>query len=939
MQSSFVNTDNLEFVDQQYQRWRQDPRAVHESWRIFFEGFDLGLAQKPASPEPYQGVSLKQVGVLRLIDEYRCAGHQLARLDPLSEPPASVPQLELANFGLDEKDLDVAFDCSSFLGLRNATLKHLLAALRETYSRTIGVEYMHIQDASVRRWLQEKMEPRHNHPRMPDTRQWRILLELSSAELFEEFLHSKFLGQKRFSLEGAETLIPLLNAVVEQAADHGATEMVLGMAHRGRLNVLANVMNKPYTDIFTEFEDNAESSTGDGDVKYHLGFSCDRISQSGNRIHLSLTPNPSHLEAVNPVVEGRVRAKQHKLNNAERNRVVPLLIHGDAAVAGQGLVAETLNLSQLQGYRTGGTIHIVVNNQIGFTTKPADSRSTRYCTDIAKMIEAPIFHVNAEDPDACLYVADLAVEFRQKFGKDIFIDMYCYRKWGHNEGDEPAYTQPVMYKKIQNHPSLSEIYAKKLIEWGVLTPEENDELIQDFKARLERERQALKEMPHYVGMQGFGGQWKSLSPNYSHTPVPTGVPYDRLLKIAEALGTTPDGFHVHPKIVPILEARFRNVRDRKPLSWGEAEMLAYGSLLLEGVDIRISGQDCRRGTFSHRHAVVYDQDTEKPYTALQHLDAKQARFSIFDSLLSEAAVLGFEYGYSLDLPNSLVIWEAQFGDFVNGAQVIIDQFLVSASSKWNRDSGLTLLLPHGYEGSGPEHSSARLERFLQLCGEDNIQVINPTTPAQFFHALRRQMKRNFRKPLIVMTPKSLLRYKGATSSVAELEDGHFHEVADDTSADPARVRRVIVCSGKVYYDLLEARTKADAPVALVRLEQFYPFPSDELHTIIRRYPKAKEVVWAQEESLNMGGWFFIEPRLRALGITVKYVGRDTSASPATGSHKVHVREQKELVEAALHGRVPHLVRARPKKDVARRIIGEEPVALPHEPEPIEAAAS
>ncbi len=932
MQSSFANAFNLDLIEQQYQQWRQSKTAVPEPWRLFFEGFDLGLAQQPADGAGAPAAEvLKQIGIVRLIDEYRCVGHQLSRLDPLSDPPTQIPQLELSNFGLSDADLDSTFDCSGFTGLGQATLRQLVDALKQTYCGTIGVEYMHIQDAGLRRWLQEKMEPRRNQPGMSEAHQWRILLELNNAEIFEEFLHTKFLGQKRFSLEGSETLIPIVNAIATQGADLGVTDIVIGMAHRGRLNVLANVLNKPYTAIFCEFEDNVEITSGDGDVKYHLGYSCDRITEKGNKVHLSLTPNPSHLEVVNPVVEGRVRAKQHLLGDKKRATVMPLVIHGDAAVAGQGLVAETLNLSQLQGYRTGGTIHVVVNNQIGFTTKPADARSTRYCTDIAKMIEVPIFHVNAEDPEACLFAASLAVEFRQQFGKDIFIDMYCYRKYGHNEGDEPSYTQPVMYAKIQKHASLSEIYSKRLIERGLLTKEENEALVRDYQAKLEKERQSLKELPHYVGMQGFQGRWQAISPDFSHAQVQTGVPHETLVKIGDAIAKVPEGFNVHPKVLPILEARSKEVRERGQLNWGQAEMLAYGSLVIEGYAVRLSGQDCRRGTFSHRHAVILDQLTEKPYFGLQNIDPKQETFSAYDSLLSEAAVLGFEFGYSFDSPQTLVLWEAQFGDFANGAQVVIDQYIASCSSKWNRDSGLVLLLPHGYEGSGPEHSSARLERFLQLCGEDNIQVVYPSTPAQIFHLLRRQMKRNFRKPLIVMTPKYLLRHKLAVSPVDELISGHFQEVIADSSVDPARVRRVVFCSGKVYYDIIEQRmkeeqtTKEPATTAIVRVEQFYPFPSIDIQKTIQSFPLAKEVVWVQEESLNMGGWFFMEPRLKALGIPVKYVGRDTSASPATGSHRIHVREQKELVETALHGKAPHLVRA--KKEVVHRFDEEENFVL------------
>ncbi len=917
MPPTFASRWNLDLVEDQYRHWRSDPNSVEESWRIFFEGFELG--QQPA-PAPVRGESAaKQAAVIDLIDAYRCLGHVLARLDPLSDPPASHPLLELAHFGLREDDLDTTFDASHFVGLSQTTLRHLLQVLRQTYCGTIGVEYLHIQDMQIRRWLQERMEPVRNQPVFSRRQRLRILMELHFAELFEKFLHARYLGQKRFSLEGAETLIPLLNVLLDQAADAGVREVVLGMAHRGRLNVLANVLGKPYGEVFSEFEENylPDSAAGDGDVKYHLGFSSDRTSAKGNPLHLSLTPNPSHLEAVDPVVEGRVRAKQHLYQDKERVKGMPLLIHGDAAVAGQGLVAETLNLSQLPGYKTGGTIHVVINNQIGFTTRPSDARSTRYCTDVAKMIEVPIFHVNAEDPEACVFVAELAVEFRQTFHKDFFIDMYCYRKHGHNEGDEPSFTQPLMYEKIKTHPSLTEIYNDVLITRGDLTIEQSEAIAHEFHDKLNKAQTEIKEQPRYVGMRGFAGRWKSLSPQYVRTPIDTGVPEETLRRIAKTVASAPEGFHVHPKMKAILESRLHEVAERKPINWGLAEALSFGSLLLEGTPIRLCGQDSRRGTFSQRHAVLYDVETEQPYVPLQHLDPQQGTFSIYDSLLSEAAALGFEFGYALDCPETLVMWEAQFGDFANGAQVVIDQFLVCSQSKWQRDNGLVLLLPHGYEGQGPEHSSARLERWLQMCAEDNIQVCNPTMPAQYFHLLRRQMHRNFRKPLIIMTPKSLLRHKAATSPIDALTCGHFQEVLDDVAIDAAKARRLILCSGKVYYDLLQQRNKDESPAALVRVEQFYPFPTEAIQQALGKFNKARDVLWVQEESLNMGGWTFMEPRMRALGAKLKYVGRDASASPASGSRQIHLREQKELVETALAGKAPHLVRSTPPPATVR----------------------
>jgi 2-oxoglutarate dehydrogenase E1 component len=900
---------NREVIESAYQRWRQDPLSVDASWRFFFEGFELGFARPAASADAVSS----HTAVVRLIDAYRDLGHFLANLVPLSDPGPTHPLLELSEFGLSEADLERTFDTSYFVGLPRATLAELLHALRDTYCRSIGVEYMHIQDTRIRRWLQERMEPRRNRPAFDRAQKMRILTSLHYAELFERFLHTRYTGQKRFSLEGAETLIPLLDAVVEKAADGDVREIVMGMTHRGRLNVLANILRKPYEEIFAQFEDKYLPDTldGDGDVKYHLGFSGDRTSARGRKIHLSLSPNPSHLEAVYPVVEGRTRAKQTLFGDKDRRWGVPLLVHGDAAFAGQGLVAETLNLSQLAGYTTGGTVHVIVNNQIGFTTAPADARSTTYCTDVAKMIQAPIFHVNSEDPEACVYAAELALEFRQTFNRDVVLDMFCYRRHGHNEGDDPSFTQPIMYNKIRGKSSLSTIYNEQLVVMGDLTVDEAEALDSKFEAKLQSALNEVRAGPaHYPVMHGFEGQWKGLNARYSHAPVETGVPEETLRRIAAALGRVPDHFKVHPKVQPLFKNWQQDLSERKVVYWPLAELLSFGSLLLEGVPVRLSGQDSRRGTFSQRHSVLYDHRTGEAFSPLNALAPDQAPYTAYDSLLSEAAVLGFEFGYSLDAPGTLVLWEAQFGDFANGAQVIIDQFLASSESKWQRDSGVVMLLPHGYEGQGPEHSSARLERYLQLCAEDNLQVAYPSAPAQYFHLLRRQMKRDFRKPLIVMTPKSLLRLKAASSPVAELVEGRFHEVLDDTSAEAGRVRRVLLCSGKIYYDLAERRAQREAgDVAVVRLEQFYPFPEDMLARALRRYRHAKECVWVQEESQNMGGWSFVEPRLRAMGYSVEYVGRDASASPATGSHEVHVREQREVVEAAVGGSVPHLVRA------------------------------
>jgi 2-oxoglutarate dehydrogenase E1 component len=919
--SSVASRWNLELIEAQYQRWREDPASVEESWRTFFEGYELGTARvEPSGGVPgaaERDVARCQAAVTQLINAYREIGHYLANLDPLRLQPARTSHelLELSEFGLTEADLDRTF--VNPLTAPGKTLREVIAALKETYCRTIGVEFMHIRDRKIRNWLIERMEPCRNRPHFDLQKKRRILWKLNAAELFETFLHSHYVGQKRFSLEGGEMLIPLLDAVIERAGSQfHVRDIVIGMPHRGRLNVLANILDKPFGVLFGEFEGNAPKTVaGDGDVKYHLGFSSDRVFADGHKTHLSLAANPSHLEAVDPVVEGRIRAKQRHYEPKDRSLGLPILIHGDAAFAGQGLVAETLNLSQLHGYKTGGTVHVVVNNQIGFTTAPSDSRSSRYCTDVAKMIEVPIFHVNGEDPEAVIYVAELALDFRQTFGQDVVIDMVCYRRHGHNEGDEPAFTQPIMYKKIKDRPSIKELYTEYLIMTGDLTVDEAETIAETFSEKLKavyREVHDSQISPPEV-YRHVNPQWEGLKLGYSFDPVETGVPYEVLRHIAETTAQVPEGFHRNPKLDRIFAARVKAIEAQGNVDWAFAETLAVGSLLMEKTPVRLSGQDSRRGTFSQRHAVLTDFQTGERYTPLNHLGPGLPDFCVYDSLLSEAAVLGFDYGYSLEEPHMLIMWEAQFGDFANGAQVIIDQFIVSAESKWGRASGLVMLLPHGYEGQGPEHSSARVERFLQLCAEDNIQVANATTPAQYFHILRRQVRRDFRKPLVLFTPKSLLRHKLAVSPVGELVRGRFHEVLDDATIDrPERVRRVVLCSGKLYYDLLAHREEAgkSPEVALVRLEQLYPWPAPMLKSALDRYTHAAEWVWAQEESQNMGAWTFVAPRLRDLaGVEFDYVGRDASASPATGSHHVHEIEQAELVEAAIGAAVPHVVTA------------------------------
>lgn len=911
---------NLDVIEEHHKRWQTNPASVDETWRIFFEGYELGLDRDSSTSAvaTETGNGSAQAAVTRLIDAYREMGHRLANLDPLglNPPPESLDGLRLEDFGLSETELDQTF-FTKMTSPPTTTLRNILEILRETYCETIGVEYMHIRNAEVRQWLKERMEPHKNHPGLDLKVKRRILLKLNQAELFEVFLHTHYLGAKRFSLEGGESLIPLLDAIVERSSRQGVHELVMGMPHRGRLSVLANILNKPIGSIFSEFEGRmtTETESGDGDVKYHLGYSGHHPTGDGGKVYLTLTPNPSHLEFVNPVVEGRARAKQLRLKDTQRKKVLPLLMHGDAAFAGQGIVTETLNLSQLKGYKTGGTIHVVVNNQVGFTTNPVDARSTRYATDVAKMLEVPIFHVNGDDPEAAVYVAELALDFRQAFGQDVVIDLVCYRKHGHNEGDEPAFTQPVMYEVIRSRPTVREKYTEALIAAGDLSRNEADTIAETLNNKM----QSLYDEVHSGGhvakpnsRRGFAGAWHGFGRKYSFDPVPTGATLDAMKSVVEASLRYPQGFTVNSKVKNLMLARLKAVESGVGVDWGLAETLAFGTLLLEKTPIRLSGQDSRRGTFSHRHSTLVDAKTGQDYVPLNNLAAGQAEFTAYDSLLSEAAVLGFDYGYSLDDPRMLILWEAQFGDFSNGAQVIIDQFICSAESKWGRGSGLVMLLPHGYEGMGPEHSSARLERYLQLCAEDNIQVVNATTPAQFFHLLRRQIKRDFRKPLVVMSPKSLLRAKAAVSTMQELVEGRFHEVIDD-SVEADKVKRVLVCSGKIYYDLVNQREKAEKlrEVAILRLEQLYPWPVEALKASLTRYRNTREWVWVQEESQNMGAWSFVAPRLQEIvGQPIQYVGRDASASPATGSHAVHDREQAEIVEAAIGLSLPHLITSR-----------------------------
>jgi 2-oxoglutarate dehydrogenase E1 component len=853
-----------------------------------------------------------QERVAEMINAYRIRGHLFANLDPLGllQPPP--PELEPEHFGLSEADLDRPFAPGDFApGESELTMREIISRLKRTYCRTIGVEYMHGEDPAIKRWLQERMESTQNTPRLSREEKLRILARLTDAETLETFLHRKYIGKKRFSLEGAESLIPLLDWLIDEFGAKGGEEIVLGMAHRGRLNVLVNVFGKGLNELFAEFEDTdeAEAMAGRGDVKYHMGYSSDRTMPDGRRMHLSLAFNPSHLEIVDPVVEGRVRAKQDReLNWAgspnrrdpERRRVAPVLLHGDAAFAGQGIVAEVLNLANLEGYTTGGTVHVIINNQVGFTTSPEDARSTPYCTDIARVLRAPVFHVNGEDPEAVVWAVQLAVDYRQTFRQDVLIDLYCYRKYGHNEGDEPAFTQPKMYQIIRQKKPPREVYARRLGEEGVATGGEADDLMRQRMLKLEEELERTRKEGAHRTFSAMAGLWSKYQggPDTPSTEVTTNVPDAKLRGLLVALSRVPADFTPNDKIAKLLEGRRKIAESQvpEPFDWGVGEHLAFATLLEQGVPIRFSGQDVRRGTFSHRHSVLSDAKDGKRYTPLAHLREGQGRFDIFDSPLSEAGVLGFDYGWSLDMPEALCIWEAQFGDFANAAQVVIDQFISSAEDKWNRISGMTLLLPHGFEGQGPEHSSARLERFLQLCAEDNMQVCYPTTPAQIFHLLRRQVLRSWRKPLVVLTPKSLLRHKAAVSTLEDLAKGAFRRIIWDAKVTQAR--RVLLCTGKVYYDLLAGRdAKKRDDVAIVRIEQLYPLADAHLAEALQRHQGA-ELVWVQEEPFNMGAWYHVNARWPAALGKLRCISRTESASPATGSEKSHKYEQQLLVDQA-----------------------------------------
>jgi len=931
--TSYLFGGNAPFIEELYEAWLENPESVAPEWRRWFEQIQQPGARDVAH-EPIRqafvklaykrpdgnghaptvavaALERKQVSVLQLINAYRFLGLRHANVDPLKRfPKPEVPELEPSYYGLTEADMNAVFNTGSLVGPEQLPLREILRAVRETYCGSIGVEYMYISDVAQKRWIQSRFESIRSTPSYSPDYKRHILERVTAAETLEKYLHTRYVGQKRFSLEGGDSLIPLLDNLLQRAGEKGIQETVIGMAHRGRLNVLVNTMGKMPKDLFSEFEGKHADNLQAGDVKYHLGFSSDIITPGGP-MHLKLAFNPSHLDIVNPVVEGSVRARQHRRRDREGKQVLPVVIHGDAAFAGQGVVMETLNLSQTRGYKTGGTVHIIVNNQIGFTTSDTrDTRSTLYATDIVKMVEAPVFHVNGDDPEAVVLATEIALEFRTQFQKDVVIDMICFRRHGHNEQDEPMVTQPLMYKIISQHPGTRKLYADKLVQQGVIDAGTSDEMVKGYRSALDGGYHTNKTIlsnfhpPYAVNWDRFrDAKWTQ--------NVDTSVSLPELKLLAEKLTTLPAEFKLHPRVEKVVADRRQMGLGKLPLDWGMAENLAYAALLKDGYAVRISGQDSGRGTFFHRHAVLHDQARERwdagTYVPLQHIAENQPDFVVIDSVLSEEAVLGFEYGYATAEPNELVLWEAQFGDFVNGAQVVIDQFIASGEVKWGRMCGLTLMLPHGFEGQGPEHSSARLERFLQLCADYNMQIVVPSTPAQMFHVLRRQMVRTFRKPLIIFSPKSMLRHKESVSSLEDLATGRFQPVIGETdNINPEDVKRVVFCSGKVYYDLRAARRERGiSDIAIVRLEQLYPFPHDEFKAQIERFAKAKEIVWCQEEPGNQGAWHRIQHYLlRHLLPTQKlsYALRPSSASPAVGYLALHNEQQKAVMDAALtHG--------------------------------------
>ncbi|MBV5338590.1 MAG: 2-oxoglutarate dehydrogenase E1 component [Deltaproteobacteria bacterium] len=894
MDGSFLAAMSGEYIDALYKQWQRSADSVPEEWRLFFTGFEFGSDRTNCDDNNFdEKAALKLSGVQSLLYRYRSLGHLLACTDPLSPCKLFHPLLDLSSFGLDEKDLDTSFVCRRFLKPR-ATLREVLETMRETYCRETGVEFMHIQEPDERQWLIDRMESCRNHPGSSTAEKLHILEKLHQAALFELFLHRRFVGQKRFSLEGGEILIPVLDRIICGCPESGISDVVMGMSHRGRLNVLAHILRKPYETLFAEFKESVSPGfMGDGDVKYHKGYSCD-IDLGGHQVHVTIAANPSHLEAVNAVVEGKCRARQDRYGADGTGRVLPVLIHGDAAFAGQGSVMEVLNMSQLAGYGTGGTIHVVLNNQIGFTTTPKDSRSTCYATDVAKMLSCPVFHVQGESPEAAVHVVDLAMEYRRAFRRDVVIELICYRRHGHNEGDEPAFTQPEMYQQIAVRPPVNRIYAAGLAEEDGISPDTLEMVERCVSEALESSfKKAHVERP-----VGFSDRWSAHSSGYNATPVETAVSAEKLLTLARRLALLPSDFMPHVKIGTLIQKRFEAVLKGEGIDWGNAETLAYATLLDQGHSVRISGQDSQRGTFNHRHCVVFDSNGGRSYTPLETVVRDGAGFQVWNSLLSEFGVLGFEYGFSLEAPGCLTIWEAQFGDFANGAQVVIDQFIASGETKWNRASGLVLLLPHGYEGQGAEHSSARIERFLQLCAAENMIVTSPSTPAQMFHLLRRQMLQSFRKPLVVFTPKSLLRHPGCTSTVAQLSAGTFRTCVVPPG-DIADARQVLFCSGKIYYELEEERLRLGrSDTVIVRIEQLYPLDQDAVKMVVDLCISDCRLCWVQEEPENMGAWYYMERYFRNISASLLYIGRPADSCPAVGSHHIHAEQQAEILRAA-----------------------------------------
>ncbi len=897
---SYLSNANGAVIEDLYNQYLINVNNVEEGWRKFFDGFEFARKNYEESENEIPLNVQKEFKVLKMVDEYRSRGHLFTKTNPVRERRKYSPTLKYTNFGFEESDLTRVFQAGEQIGIGPATLQEIIDHLEETYCESIGIEYQYIRHPNRVKWIRDRIEIK-NRPVLSTAEKKQIMHKLNQATVFEQFLQKKFVGQKRFSIEGAESLIPALDALIEKGAELGIKEFVMGMAHRGRLNVLANIFNKTYKEIFSEFEGKVydEDSLFDGDVKYHLGFTSENKTESGIDFRLTLSPNPSHLEAVDPVVQGITRSKIDNELGGDSSKIVPILIHGDAAIAGQGVVYEVIQMAQLDGYRTGGTLHIVINNQIGFTTNYLDARSSTYCTDVAKTTLCPVFHVNGDDIEAVVQTIQIALRYRQEFGRDVFIDLLCYRKYGHNEGDEPKFTQPKLYKAIAKHPNPREIYLKKLIDENVISSNEGKSMEDDFDAMLQDRLVEAKQIEKAKVTDFLEEKWKDFRKanltDFHQSPI-TGIDKELILDLAQKLNQLPTGKKYFRKIVKLFKDRLDMVESDR-LDWAMGELLAYASLLIEGFPIRISGQDVERGTFSHRHAVVKTEDDEERIVPLNEMQDNQAKLSIYNSLLSEYAVLGFDYGYAFNTPNGLTIWEAQFGDFNNGAQIIIDQFISSAEDKWGTQNGLVMLLPHGYEGMGSEHSSGRLERFLQLCAEENLQIANCTVPGNYFHLLRRQIKREFRKPLVVFTPKKLLRYPRASSSISEFTSGGFREVIDDSNTIDTDV--VVFCSGKFYYDLLESKEELSLMnMAIVRLEQLYPFPTNQVEQLILKYGKDTTYIWAQEEPENMGAWSFIL-RFWSFG-PIQCCARHSSASPASGSPKVHEIRHKEIIDKVMN---------------------------------------